>query len=273
MSCEEKRQTLEAVITPFGYCYDAGQDCFSTTVDAPQRAFGYTALFDRYAARFGMVFDCLPVYFDYQEKTWLVEFWKGQYGINAGCEIGVYKAKGLVASVSRNTALFQSVEDGEMLPMSIRLYRGDALLCERYGRHWWLTAFCMGTYSEPRELEVQAVITFPDPEMLYAFAGALRERGDVDYAVRGNQVRILFRAGVCSRQTWMHRLCRRYVQWKNRICCKLFVCVTKPFLSGRDRLLALYFCLPRLIRRLFCFRKRERCCRRSCRRCRRYGCR
>ena len=30
------------------------------------------------------VFMCLPVYFDYGGKTWLMEFWKGGYGITAG---------------------------------------------------------------------------------------------------------------------------------------------------------------------------------------------
>lgn len=270
MTCEEKFQTLEAVITPFGYCYDPAQDCFSTTIDAPQREFGYTALFDHYAPRFGMVFDCLPVYFDYRERTWLIELWKGQYGINAGCEAGVYKADGLVASVSRKTALFHSAEDGEMLPMSIRLYHRGNLLCERCGRHWWLTAFCMGTYCDPRDLEVQAALTFPNSEMMHAFVGALRERGDVEYAFCGLQVQILFRSGVCCRQTWLRRWRCRYTQWKNKICCKLFVCVTKPFLSGMDRLLYLYFCLPRLLRRMFCLKKRERCHKKGHRRCNRH---
>ena len=46
------------------------------------------------APRFQMVFDALPVYFDYQKKTWLIEFWKGQYGINTGAEIGIYTGSG-----------------------------------------------------------------------------------------------------------------------------------------------------------------------------------
>lgn len=271
MSCEEKRHTLEMVISPFGYCYDMTQDCFSTTIDAPQRAFGYTALYDRYAPRFGMVFDCLPVYFDYRGRTWLVEFWKGQYGVNLGCEVGIYKADGLVASVLRKTALFHSAEDGEMLPMSLRLYHRGNLLCEKSARHWWLTAFRMGEFCEPRDLEVQAALTFPNSEMLYAFAGALHECADVEYAVRGFQIRIRFRTGACRRQTCLRGLRSRYTQWKNRIGCRWFVRATRPFLSGMDRLLVLYFCLPRLIRRLLCFGWRGRCRKKSCRCCNRGG--
>lgn len=274
MSYEEKLQTLETVISPFGYCYDPAQDCFQTTIDAPQRMFGYTALFDRYAPRFDMVFDCMPIYFDYQERTWLIEFWKGQYGINLGCEVGIYKAEGLVAAISRKTTLFHSVEDEEMLPMSVRLFHKGELLIEESGRHWWLTAFRMGAYCEPRDLEVQIGITFQNTEMLHAFAGALHERGDVEYVVSGLEIRVLFSAGAgdCCTQTFMRRVRCRYVQWKNRQLCRLFVRVTKPFICGMDRLLELYFCLPRLIRRVFCQRKREHCCQKSCHYCNQRGC-
>ena len=76
MSCDEKLEQITSLIEPFGYTYIPCQDIFSTTIDAPQRAFGYTALYDYYAPRFGMVFDCLPIYFDYGGRTWLIELWK-----------------------------------------------------------------------------------------------------------------------------------------------------------------------------------------------------
>ncbi len=279
MTCEERLETVETIITPFGYCYNPGQDCFSTTIDAPQRKFGYTALYDRYAARFGMVFDCLPVYFDYRERTWLIEFWKGQYGINMGCEVGIYHAEGLVSSLSEKTTLFHSADDDEMMPISVRLYRGGNPVCENCGRHWWLTMFRMGAYCEPRDLEMCIAVTFPNVEMEHAFVAALREKEGVECSVRGLQVQILFCEGTgsctpCNRSIFRRLRCR-FAQWKNRVACKLFLWVTKPFVCGMDRLLCLYFCLPRLIRRILCDKKRERCRRKCCRRCRRCcrGCR
>ncbi|MBD5483404.1 MAG: DUF4474 domain-containing protein [Lachnospiraceae bacterium] len=271
MPCEERLQTLETIVSPFGYCYDVSQNCFSTTIDAPQRAFGYTALFDRYAPQFDMVFDYLPVYFDYRERTWLIEFWKGQYGVNLGCEVGIYKADGLIASLSRKTALFHSVGDDELLPMSVRLYHRGTLLAEKRERHWWLTAFRVGAYCEPRDLEVQVGITFPNAEMLQAFVRALRECGNVEYAVWGQQIQILFCKGISDQNSFWRGMRCRYVKWKNIILCKLVVRMTKPFTCGMDRVLALYFCLPRLVRRVFCQRKRERCCKKSCRCCCRGG--
>lgn len=263
MSCGERAQTLGSLISPLGYCYDPMQDCVSTTIDAPQRAFGYTALFDRYAPRFGMVFDCMPIYFDYRERTWLIECWKGQYGINLGCEVGVYKADALVASLSRKTALFHSAKDEEMLQMSVRLYHQGTLLCERCGRHWWMTTFRIGAYCEPRDLEVQVGITFPNAEMLRAFERALREKEDVEYVVRGLQIRMLFQACTSCQLPLLQRLFCRLILWKNKTLCKLFLKATKPFTCGMDRVLYFYFCLPRMLRRVFCIRKREQCCKKS----------
>mgnify|MGYP000621142798 CR=1 FL=1 len=50
-------------------------------------------------------------YFDYQGKTWLLEFWKGQYGINTGAEIGIYRADTLLSPAQRPYTLFHTVPD------------------------------------------------------------------------------------------------------------------------------------------------------------------
>ncbi len=267
MSCEEKCQVLESFIGSFGYCYDPEQDIFSTTIDAPQRSFGYTALYDRYAPRFGMVFDCLPVYFDYRERTWLIEFWKGQYGINLGCEAGVYHADSLVASVWRKKALFHSVDDREMLPMSVWLYRGEKELFHLCRRHWWLTIFRMGCFAAPRELSVRICLNFPDEEMLASFVNALKEQTDVKFCARGLRAEIVFDVCTSCGLPFFRRLFCGFIQWKNRIMCKLFLRVTRPFESALDRALCLYYLLPRALRRIFRGKKRVKCCKKSCGRC------
>lgn len=268
MTCEEKCDILTSLIEPFGYCYEPSQDVFSTIIDAPQRAFGYTALFDRYASHFNMVFDCLPVYFDYEERTWLIEFWKGQYGINSGCEVGIYKADSLVSSLGRKTALFHSAEDREMLPLSIQLYHHGRQIAHLCRRHWWLTIFRMGSYSEPQDLTMQICITFPNTEMLNAFAQALQEQGKLTFETCGTQIRILFDRCTSCRLPFLQRLVCRINQWKNRLLCRMFLWVTAPFCSGMDRLLCLYFFLPYIFRRILGGKKRRKCCRKCCRKCR-----
>ena len=96
MDCCAKCTLLDELVYPFGYRFHCDHGFFSSTVDAPQRRAGYAWLYDYMAPRFQMVFDSLPVYFDYRGRTWLIEFWKGQYGINTGAEIGVYHADGII---------------------------------------------------------------------------------------------------------------------------------------------------------------------------------
>ena len=61
--------------------------------------------------RFQMVFDALPIYFDYRGRTWLIELWKGQYGINTGAELGIYHADKILSESEYKTALFTAAED------------------------------------------------------------------------------------------------------------------------------------------------------------------
>ena len=78
MDKDRKCSLLEELAEPFGYVYHCCCGFFSSTVDAWQKAAGYTWFYDYMAPRFQMVFDALPVYFDYRGRTWLIEFWKGQ---------------------------------------------------------------------------------------------------------------------------------------------------------------------------------------------------
>lgn len=264
MSRKEKCDILGRLIGPFGYCYMPSQDIFSTVIDAPQRMFGYTALFDRYASHFNMAIDCMPVYFDYGERTWLIEFWKGQYGIHTGCEVGFYKADSLVPSIFRKTALFGSVDDVEMLPMSLRFFYKKDEIARVCRTHWWLTAFKMGAYSEPEDLWVEIGITFPCGEMLNAFTKALNEQWDADYDVCGMQVLIRYEECSTCKLVSLQKFFFRFCQWRNRILCRLFLWVTKPFCTGIDRVLCLYYYLPPLFWCIFRDKKRKKCCERSC---------
>lgn len=267
MPLEEKCDLLCPLIEPFGYCYHPSQDIFSTRVDAPQRMFGYTALFDRYASQFNMAIDCMPVYFDYGERTWLIEFWKGQYGINVGCEVGIYKADALVSVLGRKTALFKSVEDHEMMPMSLRFFRGNEEIANMHKKHWWLTAFQMGSYSEPEELWAEVGITFPDYDMLAAFTNALEKLEYVSYCICGLQIQIRFDYCSTCFLKGLQRFFFRFCQWRNRILCRLFLWVTKPLCLGIDRLLCLFFFLPGVFRRICRNKKREKCCKKCSKKC------
>lgn len=269
MNYYDKCSLLSELIEPFGYCYIPSQDIFSTSIDAWQREFGYTALFDRYAPLFDMVFDCQPVYFDYDNHTWLIEFWKGQYGINTGCEVGIYKADSVIASIQRNTTLFHSVNDNEMLPMSMDLYSKDTHLVHLSKRHWWLTIFDVGKFSEPKDLSIKIHLTFPNKEMLRAFVKALQEEYDnqTDLCNCGLQVSFLYQASSIGNHSCLRKLLCKKAQLQNRLFCHLFLWITRPFEHSLDRVLCLYFYLPFAFRRIMKNKKHQRCLKKCHRKC------
>lgn len=177
-----------------------------------------------------MVFDSLPVYFDYRGRTWLIEFWKGQYGINTGAEIGVYHADGIIPESDYKTTWFTCAEDHEMLDCSFQLCkRGSECICNS-DRHWWLTAFLVGCFSKPSALTMESCISFPNREMLCAFVDGLKRTGYPDdcLSVRGLTVCFVFHRD-STRYNLMTRFWRSFSQWKNKLFCKLYLWVTRPF--------------------------------------------
>jgi hypothetical protein len=77
---------LAQAVEVAGFDYDPEQDIIFSRMDAVQRRFGY----DASALLMSAVIDCEPIFFDFGGKTWMIELWKGQYGLETGCEIGVY---------------------------------------------------------------------------------------------------------------------------------------------------------------------------------------
>lgn len=252
MTSPEKCRLFSSIIEPFGYCYDENQDIISSRNDAWQRNVGYTALFDHAAPHFNMVFDYLPVYFPYRNRTWLIEFWKGQYGINTGAEAGLYYADRILTKEELKTAHFQTVTDEDMLPLSLCLMNEDTSLASLSKRTWWLTAFCMGRFSSPSSLYLNISLRFPDVEMMHSFLNALYQTGLSKQFVRVccDKVYIQY-GGVQLRDlNLLNRLTRRWAQFTNRIFCRLYLFITRYFSLTIDRLLYLYYLLPFAFRRI-----------------------
>jgi len=248
---------LNELVEPFGYSYLQNQDIMTSQINAWQREFGYCALYDNAAVHFNMVFDCEPVYFDYQNRTWLIEFWKGQYGINTGAEIGIYQADGLLSPEKYDSALFHSVPDDQMLPLSMDLYCRNTHLFSVRQMHWWLTGFRMGTYSKPADLSMRASVSFPNQDMMQSFVQGLQNTGyrRCDFQICGHTVTIHFLEPYTSQPRCRRRLAARFAQWKNRIFCKIYCRITRPFTCTPDRVLYLYYFLPFAFRRMFRLKK------------------
>lgn len=254
---EEKCRILAQLIAPLGYAYDIGQDIFIPRTDAWQRDYGYCAFFDSTAPFFQMVYDCEPIYFDYDGKTWMIEIWKGQYGINTGCEAGIYHAGTLISPGMEKRTLFHAATDEEMLPIRISFSKRQQSLFKIAGRRWWLAGFCMGTFSEPKELHMRISITFPDCGMMCAFSEALGRCGYCreEVCIQGLTVSFCFQKPKTTQPGRCFKVRRAISQWKNHLFCRIYRRVTRPFCKNVDRLLCLYYFLPPAFRKMAAIRK------------------
>lgn len=247
----DKCALIDELTKPFGYYFHCGMGFFSSSLDAWQRNAGYTYLYDYVAPRFQMVFDALPVYFDYHGRTWMIEFWKGQYGINSGAEIGIYHADRIIPEEAYKTTLFECAEEGELLDASFLLYNHEGDYLRTAQKHWWLTAFVPGCFSKPSDLHMEISLTFPNKEMLSAFIQGMYQTGysSQDFIIRGLTLTFTFRGIKDAKYNLITRIRRRFSQWENKLFCRLYLWITRPFGSPEDRILYLYYYLP------VCFRK------------------
>ncbi len=252
MPMEEKYNRLNQLIEPFGYCYNNCQDAFSTTLDAWQKDFGYIYAYDKFSPFINLVFDCEPVYFYYDNKTWLIEFWKGQYGINAGGEIGIYYVDYIVPRKKLRKTLFFGVPADEMMPLSMDLCHYNESIVQLSKRHWWLTAFRMGSFCAPKKLTMNISITFPTKEMLEAFVNAMLDIGyrPNDICICGSQVFFTFDRPFTKTGGWFRKLWGKFSLLQDRLLCWLYRVVTRPFCLTVDKLMYMYFYIPFGFRRM-----------------------
>lgn len=262
MSTCEKYELLNSLVEPFGYLYVPEWDVFSSRIEAWQKQFGYGSVYDRAASYFNLVFETIPVYCDYEGKTWLIQIWKGQYGICSGCEVGIYNADRMVAKKERKVTIFHAADQQEMLDLSTELWREGRRVASLRKRHWWLTTFDVGVFSKLSQLSLDVSIQFPNVEMKDAFCEGLLEQGVDCHDIFTYFTTVYFHVPDCvPRPSLWRRIQGALAQCMNRMNCKLFNFVTRYCYNSCDRILYLYFYLPFVCRHLLRLRhvpKRKR---------------
>ncbi|MGN0544088.1 MAG: DUF4474 domain-containing protein [Acutalibacteraceae bacterium] len=158
-----------------GFDFDSNQGIFYNPKDPWQRNFGFCELYDKCAPLTTMFYDTQRFKFDYAGKNWMIQVWKGQYGITSGAEIGVYNK-----DPSRTIEFYDCASDEDCLKMEFDLMKNGELFFHREDEsHWWLTGYAPLTATNASEFEMRAKITCKDEEMAAAFAGALEENNYV----------------------------------------------------------------------------------------------
>lgn len=245
----EQQRQINRDLEAAGFAYDHREDVFYSRLDCWQREMGYCRLYDEAASGFNMVMHCEPIPFAYAGKRWLIELWKGQYGIATGGEIGVYNtAKEDVASEKFTGTFYECAGDDEYLPLSFVLRRDGRVLLRRKAVHWWLTGFRLGAFSDPDSLTMDARIRFPNRDMCRAFVTGLTQAGyrRGEYRARGNTIFIHFDKPHTKQPASQSGGGTAMVQKVNKTNCQLFETVTRPYTDTLDRLEYLKTAVPEL---------------------------
>ncbi len=230
---------LNGLLEPCGFAYDPDGDYFYSLLNCWQRKVGYCRLYDEAAPLGNMIMHCEPIPFEYGGKRWLIELWKGQYGITTGAEIGVYNTSRQDIISDRFTGPFyENIQDSEMLRLSYTLLRNGQPLVTRRARHWWLTCFVLGDFTEPEALTLEARIGFPNRTMRDAFVQALVSIGyqSGEYQVRRKSVIIHFAQPHTKQPDSQTSLQRQIAQALNKSNCELYKTATAPYKDTLDRL-------------------------------------
>ncbi len=269
-SAEVKIRNLNEALAPFGFCYDEKNDAICSTMYPWQREMGYCRAYDESAFAMYMVFDCEPVYFNYNGARYLLEVWKGQYGCTTGAEIGLYVNRSQDWKKPPEALFYECVEDEERLQMAYTLYKNGTPVQKRRELHWWLTGFCVGMFSQKEELVMEVQITFPNAAMRNAFYSGLLRAGYERNSIRVERYRVYFKFDIPrSRQPeFCGKRCRRRVMRRNCRNCRRYCRISKCFCTTLDKITYIGYCFPLLYRTLI--RIGTKCSRRKLRKYRKH---
>lgn len=252
---------LNEELNPFGFAYALNEDIFFSIMYPWQREYGYCKSYDDASPLFSMIIDCEPIRFRYDNRNWLIEFWKGQYGMTTGGEIGFYVSDTIDNNRSflDDNIIYKSVSDDECIPMFYRLKKKNKDLIIRSNRHWWLTGFKLGEFSKPSQLVMDIEITLKNKTMCDSFIFGLKQVGykDKDIELLNNTIYLTFKKPHNKQPFTRNILVTPIMQNFNKQNCKFYNSVTKEYKNSLDKINFIRGRFPLLYEKILNFEKTE----------------
>ena len=181
---------FKQILTVAGYAYNAEENIFYTTENPWQKQFGYSKFYDLVSAFGQMVYDTVRFKFNYDNRSWMFQIWKGRYVFTSGCEIGIYTKDINLPDAD----YWEGVGPEDYIGLEVNMYRYDNFYFHRGPeKHWWLTGFRVADIVYSEGLNMQAIFTMDDRYMANAFELSIRkvmedERDDVKYIRNSDNV-------------------------------------------------------------------------------------
>ncbi len=176
---------VENQVLSYQYSYE--DDYYYTNdKEAWQYNFGFGKIYDIVSPYVFLEYDYIRVFFTYENKDWMLQMWKGQYGfIFYGGEIGIYNRPHADDGLPEWT-FFNCPAEEDWLNMEMTLWHEELNgtwtreFSREYGKYWWCTGFKNGHLRnvEPAdELRLTGRITFKDEEMTKIVVEGLKACG------------------------------------------------------------------------------------------------
>lgn len=239
-SIMQRVSELNEILQPYGFAYSPEKDLFYSITYGWQRDFGYCQLYDEMSAPLCMIIDCEPIRFNYGGKKWLIELWKGQYGMTTGCEIGIYNTDGPTLDIPGffNGTFYQSASEEDFLPITITLRKKDKVLFSRTDEHWWITGFVLGEFSNPSDLILDIQITLKDTKMCELFVDELIDIGyeRENLQISDSTVSFTFNKPFTKQPFTRIPLTETLMQKYNKQNCEAYQLLTKNVTNTLDKL-------------------------------------
>ncbi len=239
-STTERLAELNRELKPFGFAYEPYQDIFYSLLNPWQRDMGYCRLYDEASAVMSMIIDCEPIRFEYGGRRWLIEFWKGQYGMTTGCEVGIYYTQWPDLDIPGvfNGTFYYCLRDEELINMSFIFKKRGNILFTRSGYHWWLTGFKLGEFSKPTELTMDIILDLYDRKMANAFIDALIKTGykDEEFIQQGRRVIVRFDKPHTKQPLTRGGLTEFIMMRNNEALCSSYQMLTEAYTDTLDKL-------------------------------------
>jgi hypothetical protein len=118
---------------------------------------------------------------------------------------------------------------------------GEIILAHR-DRHWWLTGFKLGEFSDPSDITMSISITLKDNEMLDAFLEGMYKLGykPGDVNVHNTTVQFLFDKPRSKQPATRTRITDKIAQSRNKAFCDLYQELTRGATDMNEKFKLLY---------------------------------
>jgi len=169
------------------YQYSYVDDYYYTNdKEAWQYNFGFGKIYDFVSPYILLEYDYIRIFFTYENKDWMLQMWKGQYGmVFYGGEIGIYNRPHSDDGINEWT-FFNCPAEEDWLGMEMTLWHEELNgswtreFTREYDKYWWCTGFKNGHVRQEEpcdELRLEGRITFKDAEMTKLVVEGLKECG------------------------------------------------------------------------------------------------